>query len=361
MVKVLQVVWGLNIGGAETFLYNVLSKLNPKEFHIDFVIQDPDIKNEKLLKLCQQNKWSIYKVPPFNRNVFAYIKCMRDILNHPYDVMHIHVNALINTIPIYLAKKRGIKIIVHSHNSSNNLGGRLGKTLHLFNRNRLRGTKTINIACSDLAGKWMFGNEDYLLLENGVDIDTYKYSIQAREKIRREFGIEGRTVIGHVGRFVEAKNHEFILRVFKQYLSQDKDAILMLVGDGSLKKHIEEMADKMEISDQTIFTGERQDTSEFYSAFDSLLFPSLFEGLPFVLVEAQSSGLPIITSDRVTREINLTGIVRFLNLEDNINEWVEAVSTKIDSNERIAFSERMKKTKYNIEFTVNEVKRLYSV
>lgn len=361
MVNVLQVVWGLNIGGAETFLYNVLSKINPEEFYMDFVIQDPEIKNEKLLKLSQQNNWNIYKVPPFNRNILAYIKSMKDIMNHQYDVIHIHVNALINTIPIYLAKERGIKIIVHSHNSSNNLGGKLGKAIHIFNRKRLHREKTTNVACSDLAGKWMFGNEEYLLLENSIDIDTYKYSTQARKRIRSEFGIEDRTIIGHVGRFVEAKNHEFVLRVFKQYLSQDRDAILMLVGDGPLKKHIEEMADKMGISGQTVFTGERQDTSEFYSAFDSLLFPSLFEGLPFVLVEAQSSGLPIITSDRVTSEIDLTGIIRFLNLEDDVNEWVEAVSTKIDSNERLAFSKRMKETKYNIEFTVNEVKQLYSV
>lgn len=361
MTNVLQVVWGLHIGGAETFLYNVLSKLDAKEYHIDFVIQDPEITNIKLYKLCKKNRWKIYKIPPFNRKFFSYVKAMRMILQQPYDVVHIHMNALINIIPVLLAYRNNKKVIIHSHNSNNNLGGKIGRIVHLLNRKIIKPMKISNVACSDLAGKWMFGNEDYLLLENGVDIDTYKYSMQARERIRREFGIEGRTVIGHVGRFVEAKNHEFILHVFKQYLFQDKDAFLMLVGDGPLRKHIEEIANKMEISGHTIFTGERQDTREFYSAFDSFLFPSLFEGLPFVLVEAQSSGLPIITSDRVTREIDLTSNIHFLNLEENINEWVKAVNTKIDSNERLAFSERMKKTKYNIEFTVNEVKQLYSV
>lgn len=361
MTNVLQVVWGLHIGGAETFLYNVLSKLDAKEYHIDFVIQDPKITNKKLYKLCKKNKWKIYKVPPFNKNLFAYVKAMRMILQKPYDVVHIHMNALINIIPVLLAYRNSKKVIIHSHNSSNNLGGKIGMVVHLINRKILNPMKISNVACSDLAGKWMFGTQEYLLLENAIDIDEYKFSEEKKNKVRKEYGIGAQILIGHVGRFVEAKNHKYILRIFESYVHKNDAAVLMLVGDGPLKDSIVELAENLNISDRVIFVGEKQDTKDYYSAFDCLLFPSLYEGLPFTLVEAQSSGLPVVASDNVTKEIDLTGNIQFLSLSARMDDWISALDRRIGPVQREKCAEIMKQTKYNIESTVVAVKRLYSV
>lgn len=361
MTNVLQVVWGLHIGGAETFLYNALSKLDAKEYHIDFVIQDPEITNKKLYKLCKKNKWKIYKVPPFNRKLFSYVKAMRMILQQPYDIVHVHMNALINIIPVLLAYRNNKKIIIHSHSSNNNLGGRIGKFVHLLNRKILNPMKISNVACSDLAGKWMFGTQEYLLLDNAIDIDEYKFSEEKRNKVRKEYGIGEQTLIGHVGRFVEAKNHEYILRVFESYTHKNKDAVLMLVGDGPLKDSMVALAENLNISDRVIFAGVQQNTKDYYSAFDCLLFPSLYEGLPFALVEAQSSGLPVAASDNVTKEIDLTGNIQFLSLSAKTEDWISAMDRRLGPEQRVKCAEKMKQTKYNIESTVVAVKRLYSV
>lgn len=361
MINVLQVIWGLHIGGAETFLYNVSAKLDAKEYHIDFVIQDPKITNKKLYELCKKNKWKIYKVPPFNRKLFSYVKAMRMILQQPYDVVHIHMNALINIIPVLLAYRNKKKIIIHSHNSSNNLGGEVGKIVHLLNRRILKRMKIFKVACSDLAGKWMFGTQEYLLLENAIDIDEYKFSREKRNGIRKEYGIGEQRVIGHVGRFVKAKNHEYILQVFKNYAHKNEDAVLMLVGDGPLKDSMITLAENLDISDRVIFVGVQQNTKDYYSAFDCLLFPSLYEGLPFVLVEAQVSGLPVVASDNITKEIDLTGNIQFLSLDAKPDDWICAMDRKLEPEQRVKCAEKMKKTKYNIESTVFAVKRLYSI
>lgn len=359
MRNILQIIYGLNVGGAEAFLYNVLSELEDEDFHIDFVIQDWEIKNHKLYDLCLRKGFRIYKVPAFNRNLYGYIKSMNKIMQESYDVVHFHANALINIIPLLFVSKQRMKIIVHSHNSCNNLGGALGKIIHLFNRKLIEKIATINVACSTMAGKWMFGNQEFLLINNGINIDTYKFNPEKREHIRKKYGIEGRTVIGHVGRFVEAKNHEHILHVFKKYVCEDNNAVLMLVGDGPLKNDIVNLAKKLNISERVIFTGEIQDTSKFYNAFDCILFPSLYEGLPFVLVEAQANGLPIVASANVTREIDLIGNVQFLSLDSEIEKWTTALKKRLSYAERFKCAEKMKKTRYNIETVVSMVKSLY--
>lgn len=360
MVNVLHVIWGLNIGGAETFLFNVLSKLDSNTYHVDFVIQDHDIKNKKLLMLCECNNWNIYKVPQFNKNLIKYVESMNKIIGKPYKVVHIHMNALINIIPIFIAANKNKKIIIHSHNSSNNLGGNIGRILHLINRRILNKIKTINVACSELAGKWMFGNKDYLLLENGIDVESFKFNEEYRKIVRDKYHIGDNVVIGHVGRFVKAKNHEFVLHVFKQYLNEDKNALLMLVGDGPLKTDMMKMAKELNINDNVIFVGEVDSTIKYYSAFDSFFFPSLFEGLPFVLIEAQSSGLPIVASNKITSEVNVSGNIVFLNLEDNLNYWINFMKRKNKSEDRIKISKKMLNSKYNIENTIHVIEKLYS-
>lgn len=361
MVKVLQVIYGMNIGGAETFIFNVLSALDNEKYHIDFVIQDKNITNKKLYSLCKIKGCHIYVVSPFYKNFPKYIRDMKSIIKMSYDIIHIHANALINIAPIFLAKKYKKKIIIHSHNTNNNSGGKFGQIIHYINRRILENITTTNVACGNLAGEWMFGSKEYLVLDNAVSIEKYSFNEEIRKKIREQYQVEDKIVVGHVGRFVKAKNHEYLLYIFSRFLKKYKNAVLMLVGDGPLMEEIIQKAKELSITEHVIFVGNQSQVSSFYSAFDCLLFPSLFEGLPFVLVEAQASGLPIIASDKVTKEIDLTGNMKFLSLEDEECLWISAMEKAVNCVDRLLYGEKMKFTKYNIDVMIEKVIQLYEI
>ena len=315
-MKVLHFIYGLNIGGAESFIYNMMNAINPEEYKFDFVIQDDKLENKKIVDLCRKTKAKIYIIERFPKRIFTQYKPLQNILDDEmYKVIHIHMNSLLNIIPILVAKKKKIKIIIHSHNTHNNMGGILGKILHYINRFIVtRYSNMTFVACGVEAGKWMFGEKNFIILDNAISMKEYAYKKESREQIRDELSVNNGIVIGHVGRFVEAKNHEFIVKCFNEYKKKHKESYLVLLGDGPMKNTIEKMVEQLGINDSVFFIGNTQDVSNYYSAFDCLLFPSIFEGLPFVLIEAQISGLPIICSTNVTRDVNLVDNIEFLSL-----------------------------------------------
>lgn len=358
-MKILQVIYGLNVGGAETFVYNILSELNEEKYQVDFVVQDSNFTNIKLYELCKKKGCNIYIIPKFNRNIIGHIIAIKKIISKDYDVLHIHMNALINIAPILLAKDKNNKIIIHSHSTCNNQGGIIARFLHSFNKKIINNITTINLACSKDAGEWLFGEKDFKILSNAIDIEKFKFNKYKRDKVRNELGITDEIVIGHIGRFVEVKNHKFIVDVFSEYIKQNINSKLVLVGDGPLKSQIEEYTKASGIRDNVCFVGNQQNVDEFYSSFDCLLFPSLFEGLPFVLVEAQAAGLTIISSDNVTEEINLVDNIKFISLNESIGVWVENIVCATQPKDRIIYAERMKETSYNSEVMFECIKEIY--
>ena len=196
-MKVLHFIYGLNIGGAESFIYNMMNAINQEECKFDFVIQDDKLENKKIVDLCRNTKAKIYKIERFPKRIFTQYKQLQNILNEgAYEVIHIHMNSLLNIIPVLVAEKKKLRIIIHSHSIQNNKGGLFGKIIHYINRFIVtRYSNTIFVACGVEAGKWMFGEKNFIILNNAIPMEEYAYKKEKRKRIRNELSINNGTVI----------------------------------------------------------------------------------------------------------------------------------------------------------------------
>ena len=207
----------------------------------------------------------------------------------------------------------------------------------------------------------MYGNLDYKIINNAIDLDRYSYSYAFREEIRKKHKLDNNTkVIGHVGRFVPAKNHDFILDIFRVLCKKMNDCVLLLVGDGELFSHINERVQTEGLSDKVILTGNTVDANKYYSAFDVLLFPSIFEGLPFTLVEAQAAGLKCVVSNNVTRSVNVTNSLDYLDVNSSVNEWAKKVKSCLETPRlRSELAEKMRGSVFDINYMIEDLEKVY--
>lgn len=327
-MKILQVGLGNNPGGVEAFVMNYFRELSKNGVSFDFVSMYGTIAYEKeILSLGGR----VFYVPNVKRDYFGYVKEFTALLEkEKYDVVHVNMLSAANILPLQLAKKAGVKkVIAHSHNAS--APGMLRKVLDKLNRPKLNRYADRKLACSEVAGRWLFGEKAYnrgevILVSNAIDTGKYAYSEENRRAIRQKYGIGEELVIGHVGRFQVQKNHDGIAHIFYETQKIHPKAKLCLIGDGELKESIEGFFREKGILDKVIFTGVCPDVERYLSAMDVFLFPSLFEGLPFTLLEAQANGLPCVISDTITPEAVLSREnVHSLPLKEKPEIWAEAV------------------------------------
>lgn len=333
MVKVLHVIHGLNIGGAEGFIFNVIRSMSHEDYQFDFVIQNQNMGNLQMKEYIEGHGGKIFLITDFRKNLIKHISEYKEILKNGYDYVHIHNNSLINPIPVIYGNKYGSKVILHSHNTSNGTGGRIGFFIHKINRKLFIKKNTIRVACGIEAGKWMHGKNNFIVLHNAVDLEKFKFSTSKREEIRRQLGIKNELVIGHIGRFVPEKNQQFIID-FLVYAKKNHPEVnlkAILCGNGPLKESVEKYAHINGVGERIILTGNINNPDYYYSAFDCFVLPSLFEGLAFVAVEAQASGLPVVASSCNTPEIDITGNVKFLSLKDSFENWYSYIMSGLVS------------------------------
>lgn len=300
MIRVLHVVTDMRYGGLETMLMNYYRKIDRKRVQFDFLEHrqgrtDYDCEIEKL-------GGKIYRLPPLNPFGIHYKHRLSIFFKeHPeYQIIHVHQDCL-SSIILKVAKKYGVKVrIAHSH--SNNQDKNLKYIIKMYYKRKIPKYATYLFACSEDAGRWMFGNAKFSILHNAIDTSKYAYSVKKRKQMRSEFDIKEETlVIGHVGRFSYPKNHMYLLEVFKK-ISEERDAILLLVGDGHLRLEIENKINQLQLKNRVILTGVRNDVAELMQAMDAFILPSKYEGLGIVVIEAQAAGLPCIVSDKVSLE-----------------------------------------------------------
>lgn len=328
-MKILQVGLGNNPGGMEAFVMNYFRELARQGVSFDFVSMYGTIAYEKeILELGGR----VFYVPNIKKDYFGYIKAFRKLLSREkYDVVHVNMLSAANIVPLRLAKQAGVrKVIAHSHNAS--APGIVRKLMDGMNRPRIKHYVNEKFACSEKAGRWLFGDKAFergevTLVANAIETDKYGFSESNRRKIREKLGISwDALVVGHVGRFQIQKNHEAILRIFHEIQRKEPAARLCLIGDGELKEQIQEQAKKAGVLDKIIFTGVCQDVERYLSAMDVFLFPSLFEGLPFTLLEAQANGLPCVISNQITGEAVLSREnVTMISLAESPEKWAKAV------------------------------------
>ena len=327
-MKILQVGLGNNPGGVEAFVMNYYRELSGMGISFDFICMYEKIAYEEEIKRLGGR---IYYVPNVKKDYFGYVKQLRRVLEQEkYDAVHVNMLSAANIVPLRVAKEAGVrKIIAHSHNAS--APGMVRKLMDRWNRPKINRYATAKLACGEAAGRWLFGdaafeNGEITLISNAIDVGKYSLSPEKREKLRRELGLSGRFVIGHVGRFDLQKNHDGLIDIFDEIVKREPQAVLCLVGDGSLRPQIQKKVREKGLGKDVVFAGVRPDVEAFLSIFDVFLFPSLFEGLPFTLLEAQANGLPCVVSDAITREAAvMKEKVRFLPLFAPSGKWAEAV------------------------------------
>lgn len=328
--------------GQETLIMNLYRHIDRNKFQFDFLcttnkIGDYDDEIKKLRGIIYYLPQSKITIPHLHN--LGIISNYRNFFKkHPeYRIVHFHnYHAFSVLIQVLGAKLGGVKsIIVHSHNTSapNSKVHKIVKPiLKLFNIYRL--------ACSKPAGKWMYGNSKFKVLNNGINTSSYLFNDNNRLKIRKELGIDSDTkLICHIGRFNYQKNHKYILDIFSELLCEDSNFQLILIGKGELELEIEQYAETLGIKDKILFAGIREDIPDILSGSDVFLFPSIFEGLGIVMIEAQANGIPIVCSSVIPEEAILCNNIKSLSLLDSLSSWVQAIRSqayeKHDTNNQV--------------------------
>ena len=232
-------------------------------------------------------------------------------------------------------------------------------------RNPLKNVSTHNFACSKDAAIWLYGEKYWeegkvKVLPNAIDVTKFSYNINVRDEYRKQFELEDAFVVGHVGRFQEQKNHIFLLEIFAKIAEKQKNAKFVLVGDGPLREEMEQKANRLGINEKIIFTGVREDEAKLMQMMDVFVFPSLFEGLGIVLIEAQATGLPCLTSkDVVPEEVKVTEQLQFISLNESADRWAELAIKSNDFYKRVSKTEEIRKAGYDIIEAAKKLEKFY--
>ncbi len=329
-IVVLQVIGEMVMGGAESRIMDLLRHIDPEKVHYDFLVFNPKVQHYD--KELEERGSHVYRLQPRFKiyNYFSFCKALNAFFaEHPeIDIVQGHMTS---TAAIYLpiAKKHGVKCTI-AHARSAGVDPGLKGTLTKWLRRDLYKKTDVCFACSPEAAVSVFGEQWYeagkvRILPNAIDLAQYQsVSEEEAAAVKEKYGLQDAFVIGHVGRFHYAKNHEFLLEVFREILKQKKEARLLLVGDGDTLPMVKEKASQLGISDQVIFAGMQKDTAAYYRAMDLMVFPSHYEGLPGTVVEAQAAGVPVLMSDTVTNQVAVTPLVECMSLQKNSAEWARA-------------------------------------
>ena len=343
-LRILHVVTYMGLGGLETMIMNYYRRIDKEKLQFDFLThREEEAYYDKEIKALGGN---IYHLPKLNPFSLSYKKALKNFfLSHPeYKIVHVHQDCL-SSIILKAAKECGVTVrIAHSHNSSQDKN--LKYLLKLYYKRFIPEYATHLLACGEKAGKWMFSGAKFDILNNAIEVDKYTFSPQKRDEIRKELNISDNTlVVGHVGRFSEAKNHTFLLKIFNE-ICKNKDALLLLAGDGELRQDIEAQAKQLGIYDKVAFLGRRNDVYSLMQAMDVFVFPSLYEGFPVSVIEAQAAGLPCLISDGIPPESVLTDLVKILPLTASENIWANETFNLLKEIKKYDTSEKIKACGY---------------
>ena len=348
-IRVLQVVTHMNRGGLETMLMNYYRQIDRERVQFDFLTHRPD--DGDYGKEIKSLGGKIYHLPMLNPFSASYKRQLTQFFaQHPeYKIVHVHQDCLSGVI-LKAAMQQGVPVrIAHSHNSNQD------KNLkYLIKRYYMKSIPTYAtdlFACSKEAGEWMFSSADFKILNNAIHTSDYAYSPLKRERVRSEFGLaQNELVVGHIGRFSPQKNHAFLIDIFQQIKQIEPTAKLMLVGNnqGEGAEKIKEKVTSLGLENSVIFTGLRTDVPDMLQAMDIFVFPSLYEGLGIVAIEAQASGLPCLISDKVPLECKKTDLVQQIKLLESPEVWARAVINAAKETVRTDTSKQIKAAGYDI-------------
>ena len=363
-IKVLHVVVRMDRAGLETFIMNVYRNIDRNIFEFNFLCAsshkgayDDEIMQlgGKIYHMHMSDKRGILR--KFDRvNLIA-----QWLITHKNDIDIIHWHsgdAVESLLCLKACKKAGIKnIIIHSHNSKCDR-----MILNRICRVFAGAYKYRKLACSEEAAKWRFGNRfvkknEVEVIYNGIDLEAYKYDKQSSIDMKKALGIENKIVLGHIGRFSQQKNHEFLIDVFYEYHKTHSDAVLILIGKGELEKAIRSKVSRLGLDNDVKFFGVRDDIPKILQAMDVFVFPSLYEGLGIVLIEAQAASLPVVTNKAIPKIAIVSDLVRMLPI-DNPSRWCREIdeALKMDRSNAV-FNDGL--DKFDIKAVAKRLQEIY--
>lgn len=354
-IRILNIVPNMRAAGIETFIMNVYRNIDRDKVQFDFLVhnQRKEFFDDEIRKLGGK----IYRLTlKDDKNFIKYIKDLKMFFktHTEYKIVHGHMQSMM-PLYLYIAKKNNVPVrIAHSHNGNYEKTFK-GFLLHIFSRFSKK-YSTVNWACSKVAGKYLFKNDKFDIIYNGIDIKKFEYNDNAKENKVKELNLNNKKVLLHVGRFELQKNHEFLIDLYEQYYRINENSILLLVGEGKLEPKIRKIVENKGLENNVKFLGVRDDVNEIMQVADIFVLPSLYEGLPVVGIEAQYSGLPCIFSDKITQELEIINNVKFLPIgSKNISKWLKAIEESYEMKE----INYIDKEKFDIKCISNYIMKEY--
>lgn len=333
-IRVLHVLGTTNLGGAESRIMELYRAIDKEQVQFDFLVHSTQDGHysEEIRKLGGK----IYTLPRFK--VYNYLKYKKSVdnffHNHPeFQAVQGHMTS---TASIYLPiakkvyEKNGKKLLTIAHARSAGVDQGMKGRITKFIRKNLKKKAQYCFTCSKEAGIAVYG-EDWVqqgkvwTIPNAIDVNRFRFQESIRDEVRKELGIHDKFVIGHVGRFGFMKNHTYLVDIFAELCKQREDMMMVLIGKGEQEAAVHEKLQLLGLSDKVLFLGNRYDVERYYQAFDYFVFPSIFEGLPGSVVEAQAAGLRCLISDKITKEVCLTKLASLRSIEENPKQWADEI------------------------------------
>lgn len=351
-------------GGIEALLMNVYRHIDRRKVQFDFMVHRPDhaFYEDEIEGLGGR----IYRTPKFSLlpgQYQAYMRSVEKILSEHPEYKVIHAHAELNLWPLMIAKKIGIPTrIAHSHNAKTKVN--LKYFFFLYEKTLIKKYCTDMFMCSTPAGIWTFGRKavetgEVRFIKNGIETEKFAYNDQIRIRKREELSLNNKLVVGHVGRFMQQKNHTFLIDIFRVLHQKQHNSVLMLVSDGRLMDEIKSKVHTYGLDNAVLFMGNRGDVNELMQAMDVFVFPSLWEGLPLTGIEAQTAGLPVIMTDVITDEVCVTKNVHKMSLKQSPEEWANQILEVTENHKREDVRQTVIDAGFDIRTTANWLQEFY--
>ena len=351
-VKIAHIIGKTENGGVEAVVMNYYRHIDRSKIQYDFIF-DYDSSDPILLDEVEALGGGFIIVPPYQNILENQRVLCKFFRRNNYPLVYSHLNTL-SVFPLFAAWRMGVKIrVAHNHSTA-------GKGE--FKRNMMKYAlrpfakifPTHLCACSEYAGRWLFGNKAMdsgrvKVWNNAIETERYAYNEPVRNEMRQSLKLTDKFVVGHAGRFATQKNHSFLVEIFAEIHKRREDSVLLLAGDGPLMESVKEKVSQMGLNDCVIFLGSVQGMERYYQAMDIFILPSLYEGLPVVGSEVQVSGLPFLCADTVTPETKFCDNLRFMSLNKSAGEWADEALKISDGHVRRDMSSYAREAGFDIK------------
>ena len=335
---------------------------NPEKFEFHIITQD--INDINCIRQFKKYGFKVHIVTHKRKSILKNVVEIYSILKkEKFEIAHSHMT-LTNFYVLFLAELTGTKVrISHAHSAFKTDGIKkkiiypILKILNCISAN-------VWMTCGYNAGVFLYGKTamdsgKVQIMNNGIELNHFQYNENTRKKIREKYQIGNAICIGHIGRFMAVKNHKFLISIFMEILKKKPDAKLLLVGDGELKEEIEELVQVYRIEKNVIFTGNVNNTNEFYQALDVFVLPSIYEGLPVVAIEAQAAGVPCLLSTDIDRTCAVTSNVHFMSVKQNKEKWANQILDMLKEDRDKSCIKELEKAGYSIELEARKLEDFY--